>query len=620
LVVEYFLRLGSTQYLNHIRIDHKSVADLRDWSSLETIGTPFDVVPRSVDVRRIESGRGKHNIPNIGVFLWRLGSYSITSAPAFRVDARRYLFDALGKDTQLFGRPQTEAQITHLAEPINVPLALGRRSLAENLLSFYGFDEDEELQSFLLNVNGDDVVAPSGGPVETSPPAPQLSDLISICNLSDQMDSNGNVTGWIHMPQEKIAIDPVLGRIAFPQLRPPPASVRVTYHYGFSADMGGGEYRREESFSNVERVIRVPADEPDIQSGFAALLAAFASDPSLTRGAVEIDRPEGSTQDHYHLLNGPIEIPAGKFVELRGSEKYRPVVLLQSDLLVTGGPQSEFSLNGLLVRGHSIRVPRLDSGININELDRLSISHCTLVPSAGPALALSEQSPPVLLPAEDVAPRLFIEASDSRLAIDRSIVGGIRAISQAQVNVHNSIVDATAETSIAYGDPSADQTSSPPADFASLDPGAPLELVNTTVIGKVHTLMMRLASNTIFLAGLAHNDSWPAPVRAERLQQGCVRFSFVPTGSQLPRLFNCQPESTADAALSRPVFTSLRYGEAGYCQLSPHCPATIRSGADDQAEMGAFHDLYETQRESNLRACLEEYLRFGLEVGILYAT
>jgi hypothetical protein len=68
------------------------------------------------------------------------------------------------------------------------------------------------------------------------------------------------------------------------------------------------------------------------------------------------------------------------------------------------------------------------------------------------------------------------------------------------------------------------------------------------------------------------------------------------------------------------VFTSLRYGDAGYCQLSRRSAIEIRNGADDQAEMGAFHSLYQPQREGNLRAHLYEYLRFSLEAGILYAT
>ena len=36
--------------------------------------------------------------------------------------------------------------------------------------------------------------------------------------------------------------------------------------------------------------------------------------------------------------------------------------------------------------------------------------------------------------------------------------------------------------------------------------------------------------------------------------------------------------------------------------------------------MGAFCHLKQPQRESNLRLRLDEYLPFGLEAGILFAT
>jgi hypothetical protein len=36
--------------------------------------------------------------------------------------------------------------------------------------------------------------------------------------------------------------------------------------------------------------------------------------------------------------------------------------------------------------------------------------------------------------------------------------------------------------------------------------------------------------------------------------------------------------------------------------------------------MGAFHDLFQPQRETNLKVRLEEYLRFGLEAGSFYET
>jgi hypothetical protein len=70
----------------------------------------------------------------------------------------------------------------------------------------------------------------------------------------------------------------------------------------------------------------------------------------------------------------------------------------------------------------------------------------------------------------------------------------------------------------------------------------------------------------------------------------------------------------------RPVFTSLRYGTAGYLQLSRRCAPEITAGSEDGSEMGAFHDLFGAQRETNLRIRLDEYLRFGLEAGIFYAS
>ena len=99
-----------------------------------------------------------------------------------------------------------------------------------------------------------------------------------------------------------------------------------------------------------------------------------------------------------------------------------------------------------------------------------------------------------------------------------------------------------------------------------------------------------------------------------------MRFCYLPPGAQTPRRFRCQPESDADAARVRPVFTSSSYGAPGYAQLALDTAAEIRRGADDESELGVFHDLHLPQREAHLRARLDEYLRFGLEAGVFYAT
>jgi hypothetical protein len=70
----------------------------------------------------------------------------------------------------------------------------------------------------------------------------------------------------------------------------------------------------------------------------------------------------------------------------------------------------------------------------------------------------------------------------------------------------------------------------------------------------------------------------------------------------------------------RPAFVSSRYGDPGYALLDVRAPMQIRTGAEDGSEMGAFHIVQAARREANLRAALDEYLRFGLEAGIFYAS
>jgi hypothetical protein len=69
-----------------------------------------------------------------------------------------------------------------------------------------------------------------------------------------------------------------------------------------------------------------------------------------------------------------------------------------------------------------------------------------------------------------------------------------------------------------------------------------------------------------------------------------------------------------------PGFVSQTYGDPTYAQLALTCPEELRTGAEDGAEMGAFRFLQQPQREANLRASLPEFLRFGLEAGLIFAT
>jgi hypothetical protein len=140
---------------------------------------------------------------------------------------------------------------------------------------------------------------------------------------------------------------------------------------------------------------------------------------------------------------------------------------------------------------------------------------------------------------------------------------------------------------------------------------------------------------------LAENSIFDGLIKVARRQWGCMRFCYVTPGSRTPRRYNCQfdlveqavkedPEMATDAeeeaALQRerlrvrPQFNSVRYGTPTYCRLAETCSEEIKRGADDESEMGVFHDLFQPQREANLRVRLEEYTPAGMEAGIIFAS
>lgn len=553
-VVEFFQLLATTQYMNHIRPRAIVTPDLRKVESLERLGTAFETTAHTLDVRNPSAARGirgKYNIPNVGIFLFRLRAYSLTLSPAFQLDARRFLFGPLGNNTPLFNRPETEQEISHLATPRNVPIPISRRALNDSLGEFYGRGK-----SLSLRVNDADVEA-SG---------------IVVCDLSDFNSA------WAHEPPTgKIGIDPVLGRIAFNTSDAAPSAVVVSYHYGFSADMGGGEYNRAESFDDTLAVAQSVRNGDSIQNALDAISES---------GAVEI----GDGAQYAETLS--LNVPANTRIEIRAANHTRPHLALGGDVLITGDESAQVTLNGLLISGGAIHVT--------GHFGTLRLNHCTLVP--GQTLDTNG------VPVSPDAPSLIVDAPNAVIEIDHCIIGALRVVDSARVVITNSIVDATEETRSAFAAPDGESA------------GAPMTIKNSTVIGKIHTREIELASNCIFLGRLGEGDTWSAPVISTRKQPGCVRFSYVPFFSQTPRRYRCQPTKPADEARVRPQFNSMRYGDPAYAQLSQRTASEIRTGADDDAEMGAFHDLYQPQRESNLRTRLDEYLRFGLEAGIYFAS
>ncbi len=641
--VEFYKLLGWTQHVKHLRPMQGRTVDLREMDTLDLLDGSFDRLAHTVDVRRITSHhqQGRYSIPNVGVFVWRLKAYSVTQAPAYcleEVSPNCFTFSVLGNDTPLYNRPQPETDPTHIAEELNLPTPIRRRAFEQVTMQdgvprkyastkYYG--EEKSLAIWAGDWTGN------------NPDRPIPAQSIVPADLSD----------WQYQPPPgTIAVDPELGRIVFPPERnqQPTAGVKVSYHYGFSADTGGGEYDRLCSQPANYALYRVGrrGDFDTINQALEQWLANQQTNPELEKfqhAVIEITDSRAYTERLQ--FNGQFSINLGEnqSLQIRAASRTRPVLRLldyrvdiADPLRINLKPGSRFTLDGLLLVGRSVQVsqatpePIEEEGTEkqpaVTAPIKVAIRHSTLVP--GWTLHCDCE------PKHPVEPSLELFDLNGKVEIEHSIVGSIQ-VNQDEVQtdpipiyIRDSILDATSPEQAALDAPGCGAAH------------AQLTILRSTVFGQILAHSVELAENSIF----------DGIIKVARSQIGCMRFCYVLPSSHTPRRFNCQPdlvetaiakdliETAADSGNPkpteteleaakqrerdrvRPQFNSTRYGTPTYCQLANTCAEEIKRGADDESEMGVFHDLYQPQRADNLRARLEEYTPAGMEVGIIYAS
>jgi hypothetical protein len=628
--VEFYKLLAWNQNINHQHPHRARTVDVRDLNALHLLGGPFDALAHSVNVRRIDSHRtvGRHNIPSVGVFIWRLNAYSSTHSAPFCVEEagpNRFTFSVLGQDAPLFINPAPEASSTQIPGPLNLPGAISRWALHRDPGAFYGTNK-----SFSICV-----VDPSTTPAS--------SQEVTVNNIVA-----ADLSDWQYVPTgSQVAVDPVLGRFVFPPTLALKKQVRVTYHYGFSADIGGGEYDRP-ILDPVAPNTYYCWVNPNSQTGTtpncfptitAACQAWISQSPKPPDAVVQIV-DSGVYTEQLSLTLLP-----GESLQIRAAPNKRPTLRLlnwrndaANAMSVTMGEGSSFTLDGLLITGRPVAItgpapPPATGNIATSPTPTVKqtvapvcgaeviIRHCTLVPGWGLDCGCMPQNP--------TEPSLELTDVRAHVRIQHSILGSIQLQESARtydpipVTITDSILDAT--------DPKKEALGAPGLAVAN----ATLTMKRCTVFGIVNVHAIAMAENCIF------NNC----LNVARRQLGCMRFCYIPYGCRTPRQYNCQPALVVQAvedpdsppvpALTpaqvaariaceqlrvQPQFTSIRYGTPGYCQLGPNCAAEITGGADDESEMGVFHDLFQPQREANLLARLDDYTPAGMDVGIIHAT
>lgn len=591
-IVEFFRLVATAQHL--LLTPRPGTIDLRDRSALRRLGSAFDTVPHVAEVRNIPSHSGRYNLPSIGVFLWRLRSYRVPLTSAKKRDAMipKYTFDPLGRDVPLFNPDRTVLGVE--PQEYDVPGPLSRGMLSEDLAA-HRRDSSKPLRYF-----GTDPVVKVFYNGSTAPIA---WDKLLIADLSGGWTAEFGTTGAY------VAIDPQLGRLLFSSdflayltgdgkmLN----SVEVSYSYGFSSEIGGGPYARldPQTTPPAEFVVRksIPASDT-LAKALTAVATRWTGGNHANPVVVQIEDSE------VYALTKKIDVPAGMQLVIRAADRQRPVFVLDDTTAPTSGmlpvdsgiylgDGASATLDGLTLGSGILRVR---AGVN----SRLVLRHSTLLPTA-----------------DDTAgkwPSVQVVTSSGAFTLDvsRSITGPlVLPKSGGVLTCTDSIIDGAGTT-----EPTLD------ADSATLE--------RCTVFGRTTVNSMPLASDSIFMD----------VVRVVRTQPGCVRFCYVFSDepgeasarlSSTPARYRCQPDSAlfgvqgADARQAvrtqlKPRFTDTRCGQPGYAQLSALCSDQIRRGGSDESEMGAFFHLHQPQRESNLRASLQEYLRFGYEAGIFFLT
>ena len=238
--VEFFRLLAFTQTLNSTNLKRGRLIDVREVDGLDLLDGPFENLAHTPDIRRINSHgtTGRYNLPEVGLFVFRLKEYPVTMGQAACLEESglpyAYTFSFLGNDAPLFARTRPETDPTHIADESNLPVPIRRHAFEQDIKTaqerrqkvsrYYG--EGKSLKIWTG-------VADDAGKIAIRPVA--LKRIIA----ADLSDWNRYRT-----PQGKVAVDTVLGRIAF-HPDDSPAGVWASYYYGFSADIGGGQYHRQ---------------------------------------------------------------------------------------------------------------------------------------------------------------------------------------------------------------------------------------------------------------------------------------------------------------------------------------------------------------------------------------
>lgn len=599
-VVEYLPLVATAQNLDCPRPAGVTTASLRSPDDLLQVGSPFDKTSHLVDVRT----RGRYAPTQIGLYVWRTGVHRLEKARAAKVEGSSgFTVHALGYNTMMWSPARSRVGLQASTEMLLAPQPISRRVLYRVLEARRQalVDGRTVLDPYF---DGEPVfeitVVRSDGKIEKLPPEEILAvDLSKWWLVPAQLTYRRRGDAQEVSRKISAALDPELGRLTFPADNFP-SQVFITYHYGQTAELGGG-YQRERTAPPslcVTKIVKSDALAPDVLQS----LADPTSATSLWSGSGGQLVVEIGNSNLYNL--DKITIPAGGRLVLRAASGHRPLIVPSFTLAagaavpmvpvtISCGAGSSLVIEDVLIKAYlEVTAPAAGESASI------SLCHATLLPGIHTS---TDGSGALLFP--NGASVLGQGAGALSLKLEHCITGRITLPSSATVTASDSIIDGL--------------TGADPA----LKAGA-ASLLRVTVFGSTQVGALSQTRDTLFRG----------TVSAPSGKENDIVCCFLPEDASVPTTDRCQPATALSSpSLSaddkerlrrelRPYFISERYGTPGYAQLAVRCHPTIRQGASDEGEIGAMHHQHMAQREANLVDIQAEYLRYGLTLNLFLAS
>ena len=556
-------------------------ANLRNVYGASKVGSAFDEFFHTADFRFGQGNVGWHNIPRLGVFLWRLDSFQVPPTTPVAVEGcpNWFTFDPTGRDIPLFAASSRTSDY----------YGSGWVSPTEEQLP-------GPISQTLFNAN--ESAAPADRSIEL------YSNSLSILSTPTPKSAGDTV------PANHVIIRPQRGRFMYGGSPPSGSNAGVlwtTYCYGFSSEIGAGPYDRRIG----HQAPPTPTPAISVTGGSAGLSGS---------GAIPKNGTLTITDSLTYAGAAPVGVGPNAALTICAGADQRPLIRLPAsahgvatEWIISGAGGSSLVLDGLFISGGDVVIQ--------GNFQSILITCCTLDP--GSAASPGAASPPaefaISADGRPLAPtRLRIEGQVQTLTIERSIVGPVQTSAGGTIqslNINDSILQAIpGSAAVELQSPL-----SPPAGMAdaalALSDGD-VCLSRCTVLGQV--IAHRLRASECILQDIATVDD---------TQHGCVRFTAWAQGSALPAKY----ESVQIPAKAG-IFTSIDFGQPGYCQLlatadvpiMPDTTAatqnTISAGSRDGSEMGAFARERNPQKQRGILIKFQEYMPVGLIPVIVYVT